>query len=102
MIALRRTGGASPPILFACIVLALLLSPALLFAFDKPKAYLPQPAPRVAPELEDAYELLYLGKPRPVWFRLHVRADGKPFAQRWERYIDALFKSLDVNSDGFL
>lgn len=50
----------------------------------------------------DALDLLYLGKDRPIWIRMHLRIGDKPFGRLWEEYVDAQFKFLDRNNDGRL
>src|SRR5262245_59649276 len=82
--------------------LALLLAPPAVMGFDKPKAYVPHAAPKVAPINADVYDLLLLDKARPYWIRFHVRFDGKPYTELWTRAIDTLFADLDRNDDGFL
>src|SRR5438128_1308924 len=69
-------------------------------AADKPQTQPSKPASKAAADLEDAYDLLYLAKPRPSWFRLHIRAGGQPFSRLLDQYFDAFFKYLDVNGDG--
>ena len=96
-----RAEGANPP-LFLVIAICLCSPHVYSFAFDKPKAYRPHPAPKIAPNVEDAYDLLYMRKPGPVWLRLHVRSGGQPVATRWDHYLETLFRDLDVNGDGFL
>ena len=54
----------------------------------------------LAPPPDDAQDLLFLGPLRPVWLRLHVTIDGKPFRQIWRSNIERLFAEADVNGDG--
>src|SRR5262249_37199634 len=51
---------------------------------------------------EDTQDLLFLGEPRPALIRVHLRIDGKPYSQRWERCVRKLFRLLDKNGDGVL
>ncbi|HEX5447497.1 MAG TPA: hypothetical protein VFW87_27020, partial [Pirellulales bacterium] len=44
--------------------------------------------------------MLFLGPLRPVWMRLHVTIDGKPFRQIWRANIERLFAEADGNGDG--
>lgn len=82
--------------------LALFFAPSVAFAFDKPKAYIPHAAPKVAPVNADVYDLLLLDKTRPYWIRFHVRFDGRPYTELWARALGALFADLDRDGDGFL
>src|SRR5262245_44769670 len=88
--------------MFRLPALIVLLSPSLVLAFEKPKAYIPHAAPKVAPVNADVYDLLLFDKTRPYWIRFHVRFDGKPYTELWARALDALFADLDRNGDGFL
>jgi len=85
---------------FAALALFLIALPA--FALDKPRAYVPHAAPKVAPVNADVYDLLLLDKARPYWVRFHVRFDGKPYTEIWARALDNLFADLDRNGDGCL
>src|SRR5271157_5187104 len=58
--------------------------------------------PPVAAEAPDVVEFVHLGVTRPVFVRLHVTVDGKPYKQAWSAFMDHLFKSLDKNKDGVL
>ncbi|HEX7446190.1 MAG TPA: hypothetical protein VF306_01520, partial [Pirellulales bacterium] len=49
---------------------------------------------------DDAQDLLFLGPLRPVWVRLHVTIDGKPFREIWRANIQRLFAEADVDGDG--
>ncbi len=62
----------------------------------------PQPAAQPRAEAPDYQDIVYLGEDRPVFFRLHVRRDGKPFAEPWHAYVKELFQFLDRDGDGFL
>jgi Ca2+-binding EF-hand superfamily protein len=56
----------------------------------------PTPADR------DAQDLVFLGDQRPLLVRLHIRVDGQPFPEAWDRFIQKLFDYYDVNGDGVL
>ncbi|HLW65931.1 MAG TPA: EF-hand domain-containing protein, partial [Gemmataceae bacterium] len=75
-----------------CLSWLLLLSPLPAYSQDKPK-------PK---NQADVYDLLYMGKARPYFIRLHVFMNDKPYGELWTRYIDALFADLDVNGDGYI
>jgi Ca2+-binding EF-hand superfamily protein len=47
-------------------------------------------------------DLVFFSDTRPVFIRLHVFVNGKPFQTVWDEYIDSLFQYLDVNGDGVL
>lgn len=51
---------------------------------------------------DDVQDVVLLGESRPFFFRLHIRADGKPFAAPWEAFIGALFDYFDRDGDGTL
>jgi Ca2+-binding EF-hand superfamily protein len=89
-------------ILGICLVQLLVTDLTAVRAFEPPPAYRPHDPPRIAPALADVYDLLYFGKSRPYWIRMHVRSAGRPFARAFERWLDALFYDLDVNGDGYL
>jgi Ca2+-binding EF-hand superfamily protein len=64
-------------------------------------------APAAAPPAleapgDDMQDVVLLTEGQPVLARIHVRVDGKAYAQRWERYISQLFAFLDRNGDGVL
>src|SRR5262245_36887164 len=78
------------------------LTPAAAIAYETPAASRPHPTPAVAPQFADVYDLLYLAPRRQILLRLHVRAGGRPYPERWERALDALFADLDRDGDGGL
>jgi Ca2+-binding EF-hand superfamily protein len=51
---------------------------------------------------EDVQDVIFLGRTRPVIFRLHLFIDGKPAAGRWEGFMRRLFDFLDRDGDGVL
>ncbi|HLJ96112.1 MAG TPA: EF-hand domain-containing protein [Gemmataceae bacterium] len=54
------------------------------------------------PAVVEGYDFLFLGDPRPVLIRLHMRIDGKPLRQAWDRFIESLFRYLDRDGNGTL
>ncbi len=60
-----------------------------------------QPAPA-----DDVQDVVMLTDKRPVFLRLHVRIDGKPFREFHQKaldeYLAGLFKHLDADGDGVL
>jgi Ca2+-binding EF-hand superfamily protein len=49
---------------------------------------------------DDAQNLLFFGPLRPVWIRLRVTIDGKPFRESWQVNIQRLFGDADTDGDG--
>jgi Ca2+-binding EF-hand superfamily protein len=74
-----------------CVSRFLLLSP-LAHSQEKPKHK----------DQADVYDLLYMGKTRPYYIRLHVFINDKPYGELWKQYIEALFADLDVSRNGFI
>jgi Ca2+-binding EF-hand superfamily protein len=62
---------------------------------DQPK----QGSSRIATDVQD---LVFLGEGKPLFIRLHILIDGKPFRQAWDDFIGALFTYLDRDGDGVL
>jgi Ca2+-binding EF-hand superfamily protein len=84
---------------------AVLAASLLTFAFfllPSPEAPAVAPKPKLAPEMADVQDMVFLGESRPVLIRLHVRMDGKPVRQAWTEFMSGLFDYLDVNGDGVL
>ncbi len=50
----------------------------------------------------DVQDVVYLGDKGPVLMRLHLRIDGKPLVDVWEKFVGKLFTDLDVDGDGVL
>jgi Ca2+-binding EF-hand superfamily protein len=48
----------------------------------------------------DTQDILFLGPTRPVWIRLHVTNDGRPFRELWNERFDELFEAEDRDADG--
>lgn len=57
------------------------------------------PDPGLAPDVQD---VVLMTDTRPVHVRLHLRVNNKPYAEKWDGFMEALFKSLDRNRDGFI
>jgi Ca2+-binding EF-hand superfamily protein len=64
----------------------------------------PEPSYAASPpqDLRDVQDLVYLGETRPVFLRLHIRIDGKPFRDAWDDVISRLFQFLDRDGNGVL
>jgi Ca2+-binding EF-hand superfamily protein len=62
------------------------------------------PAFAAAPprEADDAQTMVYFAEGGPVIVRLHLRLDGLPFRQKYDAFIDTLFRQLDRDGDGAL
>jgi Ca2+-binding EF-hand superfamily protein len=56
--------------------------------------------PTAADNIKTARQLIFLAENRPVFVRLKVTAQGKPFESRWIDSVRALFATLDRNGDG--
>lgn len=65
-----------------------------LAAGDEPVA-----AADPAPAVQD---LVYYGSRQPVYLRLHLYVNGKPFRLAWDEALQALFTSLDRDGNGSL
>jgi Ca2+-binding EF-hand superfamily protein len=64
---------------------------------------LPPPKSAARPAVDsDVQDVVFLGDSRPVFLRLHVRIDGKPFLTAWNEFVQYTFKKLDTNGDGVL
>ena len=50
----------------------------------------------------DTYSMVYLGDDKPLLIRLHLGNEGQSVEEAWNKFIDQVFKYLDVNGDGFL
>jgi Ca2+-binding EF-hand superfamily protein len=57
--------------------------------------------PLILPEM-DYVDLVYLASDRPVLLRLHLRNNGRPYTDRWDKYMRKLYTHLDKNDDGVL
>jgi Ca2+-binding EF-hand superfamily protein len=64
---------------------------------------LPPPKSAAKPAADaDVQDVVFLGDTRPVFLRLHVHIDGKPFLTAWEEFVQFTFQKLDTNGDGVL
>jgi Ca2+-binding EF-hand superfamily protein len=76
---------------------------ALLAAPPAEQARAAAPATKAAaPDARDAQNVVFFSEARPVLIRLRIRVDGKPFRAAWDAYMDALFRHLDADGDGYL
>ncbi len=72
---------------------ALLFVPALALLFWLPAAGdQPATAPPVA--RTEAQDLFFFHDARPIFFRLHIYIDGRPFQTSWNDYLDQLFRYI--------
>lgn len=83
------------PVIWASLVL---LAVACLAA-EPPQPVKEEPK---AKEVDDVQDFVYLTESRPVFVRMHVRVDDKPFASAWDNLIKYLFAHLDVDGNGTL
>jgi Ca2+-binding EF-hand superfamily protein len=60
-----------------------------------------EPAPAAA-ESDAARHLIFLAEHRPIFLRLRVTSQGRPFEASWIDSVRALHASLDRNGDGML
>ncbi|HVS36486.1 MAG TPA: EF-hand domain-containing protein [Gemmataceae bacterium] len=64
------------------------------------------PEGKPAPAADDVQDVVLLADGRPVFLRLHIQVDGKPFraahAEAVNAYLEGLFAQLDSNGDGVL
>ncbi len=64
------------------------------------------PDAKPAGSADDVQDVVLLADGRPVFLRLHIEIDGKPFravhAEALQAYLDGLFTQLDSNGDGVL
>jgi Ca2+-binding EF-hand superfamily protein len=50
----------------------------------------------------EVQNLLFFGPLRPVWIKLRVTIDGKPFRESWEANVRKLFTDADSDGDGLV
>lgn len=55
-----------------------------------------------APVQGDAQYAVFLHETRPIFLRLQVQIDGKPFRAAWRETVERLFVYLDADADGVL
>jgi Ca2+-binding EF-hand superfamily protein len=65
-------------------------------------AWTATPAAPPAAGPDDFQDLVYLGESRPVFLRLRVHLNGKPFGAAWEAWVQKLFQYFDRDGDGVL
>jgi Ca2+-binding EF-hand superfamily protein len=76
-----------------------LLPLALLLAVLVSSSRAGEAKPAENPAVQD---VVYFSDHGPVFLRLHLWVDGKPFRQRWQEFIAAAFRYLDRDGDGTL
>lgn len=77
-------------------LLALGLTSSLALGDDRPTAK----PPAIAMGPESVQDVIFLGKDRPIFLRLHIALGIKPFRSAWTDSVEALHKFLDRNGDG--
>lgn len=60
------------------------------------------PLADAAAPADDVQDLIFFDEARPIFLRLHIEVDGKPYKQHWSEVIARLHKYLDTNDDGLL
>jgi Ca2+-binding EF-hand superfamily protein len=61
-----------------------------------------KPNEKTKAKADETYSIVYIGDDKPLLIRLHVLNDGQALEGRWNKFIDQVFKYLDVNGDGVL
>jgi Ca2+-binding EF-hand superfamily protein len=51
---------------------------------------------------DDRLDFVFLASDRPVFLRLHMRHDGRPYSAAWDDYMKKFFAYFDRNGDGKL
>jgi Ca2+-binding EF-hand superfamily protein len=51
---------------------------------------------------DDHLDFVFLASDRPVFLRLHMRHDGRPYSAAWDDYMKKFFAYFDKNGDGKL
>jgi Ca2+-binding EF-hand superfamily protein len=59
-------------------------------------------APQQQAGAAEVQAFVLLGDARPLLVRLHIIIDDQPFTAVWDRFMQQLFKHLDINGDGEL
>src|SRR5581483_11732796 len=49
---------------------------------------------------DDVQDLLFCGPLRPIWIKLRVTIDGRPFREVWRSNVRQVFADVDANHDG--
>ena len=47
-------------------------------------------------------DVVIFGPSQPIFIRLHIQVDGKPFGQYWLQLVQEVFNGIDSDQDGFL
>jgi Ca2+-binding EF-hand superfamily protein len=88
------------------LALASLLAAGALLAAPRPadqaRAAAPAAPATAGADAREVQDVVFFAEARPVLVRLRIRVDGKPFRAAWEAYMDALFRHLDADGDGYL
>ena len=61
-----------------------------------------QDAAPAAPVSEAGHQLIFLAESRPVFLRLRISSDGRPFEASWIDSVRTMHAALDRNGDGTL
>jgi Ca2+-binding EF-hand superfamily protein len=83
------------------LLLAFALTSSTLVLADEARP-VPVSLPVDADRADDVQNLLYLGRDRPVFVRLHLRVEGQSFRANWRRFAERMFGEFDQNADGLL
>jgi Ca2+-binding EF-hand superfamily protein len=76
------------------------LAAILPLSAQAPPAKAP-PTSTVKPD-DDHLDFVFLASDRPVYLRLHMRHDGRPYSAAWDDYMKKFFAYFDKNGDGKL
>jgi Ca2+-binding EF-hand superfamily protein len=89
----------SPGFRLAAVLVAAMAGLPLAVAEDPPGA---SPAPFSLSSADDVQDVVFFANSRPVFLRLHIQVDGRPFRAIWDDYLRSLFEYLDRDGDGIL
>jgi Ca2+-binding EF-hand superfamily protein len=92
------------PLTLGLVLTGILAAAAETFAQVPPLQRVadPAPVPAARPVDDDVQDLLFFSEARPVFIRLHLRVNGRPFRAPWDEYTQKVYAFLDVNGDGTL
>jgi Ca2+-binding EF-hand superfamily protein len=57
--------------------------------------------PLTAPAI-DYLDFVFVANDRPIYLRLHIQNNGRPYSTAWEAYMKKFFDHFDTNGDGKL